>query len=152
MKNSVWTYTLLVVGTLCLLGCGPQPLASDDDDDDDDDDDSQTEGIEAQPPALLDFGTIYECTQHSQDLLIINHGPDDEDITIDVNSLIADGFIVNGFLPSMTLSAGDEFSMTIGLSSGPGGAGPRDASIFITTQAYTIKIAVTAEVVAGDEC
>jgi hypothetical protein len=150
MKNPVWTYTILVVGTLCLLGCGPQTPASDDDDDDDDD--SQTEGIEAQPPALLDFGTIYECTQHSQDLLIINHGPDDEYITIDVDSLVMNGFVVNGFLPSMTLSAGDEFSMSIGLSPGLGGAGPRDGSIIITTQDHVIEIAVTAEVVAGDEC
>jgi len=109
-------------------------------------------GIECVPADVVDFGTITECTEHYGDLTVINHGPDSEEISVNVDALFYQGFAVTNFLPDVTLDPGDEYSMAIGVSPGPGGAGTREAYIDIVTDERWIQILVRAEVVAGDEC
>lgn len=113
-------------------------------------------GIEVIPPEHVDFGTIYECTEHFAEVKIINHGPDSESLTVDVDTLIAAHMVINNFLPEMTLEPGDEYSLAIGVSPGVGGAaidgGLWDGSIFINTEDRAIVIKVEVEVVAGSEC
>jgi hypothetical protein len=113
-------------------------------------------GIEVVPPEAVEFGTVYECTSHHEEVKIINHGPDTEDISVDVDSLIYAHMVINNFLPELTLEPGDEYSLAIGVSPGAGGAaidgGLWDGSIFITTQDRAIEIKVSAEIVVGSEC
>ena len=109
-------------------------------------------GIEVVPPDVVDFGTITECTEHHDELTVINHGPDTEDIGVNADALFYQGFAVTNFLPDVTLDPGDEYSMAIGVSPGPGGAGIREAYIDIVTDERWMQILVRAEVVAGDEC
>jgi len=131
---------LLVLG---LVGTGCPPA---------DDEDAIPTGIEVQPPDQVDFGTIHECTEHQQDLLIINHGPDTEEVTIDADSLLYQGFLIGTFQPDVTLDAGDEYLLVIKASPGAGGAGVREAAMRITTLDRIIEIQVKAEVVAGEYC
>jgi len=142
-----WAPALALVGLLAggvLAGCPT------------DGDDPPPTGIEVVPPETVDFGTVYECTSAHQELKIINHGPDTEDISVDVDGLIFAHMVVNNFLPEMTLEPGDEYSMAIGVSPGDGGAaidgGIWDGSAFITTQDRIIEIIVMAEIVVGNEC
>ena len=127
------------------LVCGGCPPA--------DDEDGDPTGIEVQPADEVDFGTIHECTEHQEDLLIINHGPDDtEEISIDADSLLYQGFLIGTFQPDITLDPGDEYLLVIKASPGAGGAGVREAMMQITTMDRIIEIIVKAEVVEGDFC
>jgi len=117
-----------------------------------DDEDSDPTGIEVQPPDEVDFGTIYECTEHQEDLLIINHGPDTEDVTVDADSLLYQGFLIGTFQPDISLDAGDEYLLVIKATPREGGEGVREAMMQITTLDRIIEILVKAEVVPGDHC
>ncbi len=112
----------------------------------------QDTGIEVQPPDTLDFGTLYECDEATDEIVIINHGPDIETVGIDVDSIIDKGYAVTGFTPEVTLEPGDEASIPIKVAPGPGGAGTREGYVFIDTNDRAIYILVTVEVVAGDLC
>ncbi len=131
----------LLLSALLVPGCEPA-----------DDDEEVLTGIEVDPPDKVDFGTIYECTEHHANLTVINHGPDDEDISVDVDSLFYAGYAVTNYLPDMTLEDGDEYALAIGVSPGPGGAGTREAYLYIVTLDRWIEILITAEVIAGDYC
>ncbi len=113
-------------------------------------------GIEVVPPEILDFGTVYECTEHHDEIRIINHGPDTEDVSLDVDGILFAHMVVVGFTPDVTLEEGDEYAIAIGVSPGAGGAavdgGMWDGSAFITTQDRIIEIKVRAEIVEGNEC
>lgn len=109
-------------------------------------------GIEVQPPDVLDFGTIYECTDATDEIVVINHGPDIETVSVDVDSIIDKGYAVTGFKPEVTLEPGDEHSIPIKVAPGPGGAGTREGYVFLDTNDRAIYILVTVEVIAGDAC
>jgi hypothetical protein len=132
--------TWLLIAALFLVGCpeeGEDPVDT---------------GIEIQPPDTLDFGTLYECDDATNQILIINHGPDIETVSIDVDSIIDKGYAVTGFMPEVTLEPGDDHSIPIKVAPGPGGAGTRAGYVFIDTNSRAIQILVTVEVVAGDLC
>jgi hypothetical protein len=132
--------TWCLIAALFLFGCpeeGEDPVET---------------GIEVQPPDTLDFGTLYECDDATDQILIINHGPDVETVSIDVDSIIDTGYAVTGFTPEATLDPGDEHSIPIKVAPGPGGAGTREGYVFLDTNDRAIYILVTVEVVAGDLC
>ena len=149
-----WLYCAAM---LALTGCVTYSTHDDDDVADDDsagDDDSAapTTGIEVQPAEQLDFGTVEECTSHTAELVILNHGPDSESMDVDADELLVAGFTVSNLVPDLTLGPGEEHVLTILLSPGPGGAGERSAHVHIITVSRWFDVLVTAEVVAGDEC
>ena len=131
---------LLVAVPLVLAGCPPE------------DEEELPTGIEVVPPDVLDFGTLYECDNATQEIRVINHGPDIEDVSIDVDSIIDQGYAVTGFLPNVTLEPGDEHSLPIKVAPGPGGAGTREGYVFIDTHDRAIYILVSVEVIPGDLC
>ena len=148
-----WVLLAVLLG---LAGCMSYTVADDDDADDDsaagDDDSADVPGIQVDPADLLDFGVIEECTEHSGQITIVNHGPDVEQVTVDADDLFLVGFAVSDFLPEVTLDVGEEHVMTVHCSPGPGGAGIREASIHVITDSAWYEIAIRAEVVAGGEC
>jgi hypothetical protein len=142
MRRTLLTCAAVVaLAALVLPGCEPADV-----------EDEILTGIEVDPPDKVDFGTIYECNEHHEELLVINHGPDDEDISVDVDALFYEGYAVTNYLPDMTLEAGDDYGLAIGVSPGPGGAGMREAYLYIVTTDRWIEILIAAEVVAGDDC
>ena len=147
---------VLLVGLLWLAGCMSYGIedddASDDDSAADDDDSADVTGVQVDPPDLLDFGTIEECTEHSAEITITNHGPDTESMTVDADALLTQGFAVLDLVPELTLEPGEEQVMTVGCSPGPGGAGLREGSLHVVTDSRWFEVVVRAEVVAGEEC
>ncbi len=115
------------------------------------DDQAPPEGIEVEPPEILDFGTIFECTEHSGAVTITNHGPDDQHVVIDYDSLIVEGFVLSSIQPELDLEAGDVYEIAIRVAPGEGGAGEREARLFIYAD-RAITIMVMADIVPGDEC
>ena len=113
-------------------------------------DDTPT-GVVVDPPETLDFGTVSECTEWLEEIIITNYGPDDVDLSFDVNQLIAEHFLVSSF-SDMTLEAEDEHSMGVRLAPEQGHAGLKEANLYITAGTRSIQIRVIAEVVEGDEC
>lgn len=109
-------------------------------------------GIVVDPPETLDFGTVYECTEHHDEVLITNYGPDDTDVTVEIDQLTAQGFVVPNFSAQTTLEADDDYALAIGLGPPEGTAEVKDALLFIYTSDRSINIRVTAEVIEGDEC
>ena len=116
------------------------------------DEEDELTGIVVDPPETLDFGTVYECTEHHEEVLITNYGPDDEDVTVEIDQLTAQGFVVPNFSAQTTLEAGDDEALAIGIGPPEGSAEVKDATLFIYTPGRSINIRVTAEVIEGDEC
>ncbi len=131
---------LVAIAALLLPACGG-PGAEDD----------TPTGVVVDPPETLDFGTVYECTDTLEEILITNYGPDDVDLSFSVDQLIAEGFLVSSF-SDMTLEAEDEHGMGIRLAPESGHSGLKEATLFITAGSRSIQIRVIAEVVEGDQC
>jgi len=114
------------------------------------------EGIHFDPPEYLDFGTIYECTENTMFLVITNYGPESYDVEIDVDSLIVKGFVPSALQPEINLGVNDEYQIAIKCNPGDGGAGEKEAPLFIGTteppSGRSTTIWVTAEILPGDEC
>ena len=148
---------LVCAAMLVLAGCVTYSTRDDDDVADDDsagDDDSAapTTGVEVQPPDVLDFGTVEECTSHTGEIVILNHGPDSESVQVEADQLLSEGFVLGTFQPQFTLESGEEYVLVIGLSPGPGGAGDLEAHLHVITVSSWFDVTVRAQVVAGDEC
>jgi len=160
MLREVWKMRWIPCAVvLAMMGCVTYSTADDDVTADDDsgsagDDDSAVSptGVEVQPPERLDFGTVEECTSHTGEIVILNHGPDSESVDVEADDLLAAGFTVEGLQPQLDLVAGEQHVLTIGLAPGPGGAGEREGHVHVVTVSRWFDVLVVAEVVTGDEC
>ncbi len=121
-----------------------------------DTEDPPPEGIHYDPPEYLDFGTIYECTENTLYVVVTNYGPESYDIEIDVDSLIPKGFVPSALQPNINLGVDDEYQIAIKCNPGSGGAGVKEAPLFIATDeppsGRSTTIWVTVEILPGDEC
>ena len=114
--------------------------------------DDEPTGVVVDPPETLDFGTVYECTEHHDEVLITNYGPDDVDVSLEIHQLIAEGFVVPNFSAETTLEAGDDYALAVGMGPPEGTAELKDAILLISTPDRSIQIRVIAEVIEGNEC
>jgi len=141
MNHILQTAGLVALAALLLPACGG-PGAEED----------ELTGIVVDPPETLDFGTVYECTEAHEEVLITNYGPDDADISLEIHTLLAEGFAVLSNSEDTTLEADDEYPIAIGLGPPEDTAEEKSATLLIYAPDRSIQIHVIAEVIVGDEC